>query len=609
MRSGRSCDRLTRMCGIAAILRQGKGIERSEIERMTRSLAHRGPDGEGIFQRNNLALGHRRLSIIDPELGAQPMQSQDGNFVITYNGELYNFRELKQELEQKGHRFRTRSDTEVIITAYEEWGKDCVKRFRGMFAFCIADFRKRQLFLARDHFGIKPLFYFEKNGIFACASELSALKTLPEFPREIDLSSLDLHLWFQYVPDPQTIYKNVFKLPPAHCMMVGFDGKISEPEKYYEMQFEPDESKTEGEWLEALDATLQESVKAHLVSDVPFGAFLSGGADSSAVVSAMSKEMQQPVKTFTIGFAEEDFSELPYAQTASKVCGTEHYSQIVFPDALKLLPELVSHYGEPFGDSSAIPTYYVSQLAREHVPMVLSGDGGDEAFAGYNSYLAWMQTKPASIFQKIFGSHQELSDWISIIQYISREERMNLWKSECRTEIHAHAHFLESAYRSTRGASHIQKAQMMDLTTYLPFAILAKVDRASMMHGLEVRTPLLDTKVWELARKIPSRFLMAKNESGNFEGKLLLKKLLERRFPKEMIYRRKTGFAVPLAKWFAEGGALRKTLEERLLDPQSFVATYFEQSAIRGIIEKNLSNQAWLLLFLEEWLKQEAAVR
>ncbi len=597
------------MCGIAAVLRQGAKVDQAEITAMTRALAHRGPDGEGVWLHENLALGHRRLSIIDPELGAQPMTSADGRCTITYNGELYNFKELREDLRLRGHEFRTQSDTEVILAAYQEWGTKCVEEFRGMFAFCIADLRRRRLFLARDHFGIKPLFYMATPSIFACGSELSALKILPEFPRDISLQALDSYLWFQYVPDPQTIYEGVWKLPPGHRMTVTFGGKVSEPERYYDVKFQPDESRSEADWLEELDSVLIDSVKAHLVSDVPFGAFLSGGADSSAVVSYMSKMLVQPVKTFSIGFEEEGFSELPYAETAAGICHTEHHSAVLRADALRILPELVSHYGEPFGDSSAIPTYFVSKLAREHVPMVLSGDGGDEAFAGYNSHIAWMQQgdqlRPQSLWRRLRGGESELPHWIGVIQYISTSERTRLWKPEFQGAMQTRAMFLESAAQRVRGVSRAQKVQYTDLMTYLPYAILTKVDRASMMHGLEVRTPLLDTKVWELARRIPSRFLMAKNESGGWEGKLLLKKLLEKHFPREMIYRRKMGFAVPLAKWFAKDGAYRKTLEQKLLDPQSRIAKYFDQTVVAEIIDKNLSNQAWLLLFLEEWLRQK----
>lgn len=585
---------LIAMCGIAAILRQDRCATEHEIRAMTQLLAHRGPDGEGVWVQGRVALGHRRLSIIDLETGRQPMSNEDGSIWISFNGEVYNFRELRSQLEQKGHVFRTKSDTEVIVHAYEEWGKTCTEHFRGMFAFCIIDTRKQCLFFARDHFGIKPLYYFQWNGCFACASELQALKTLEEFPHALDLEVLDQYLWLQYIPAPKTIFKRVKKLPPAHCLTVSFDGVLQGPEQYWDTQFEPDAERTQEEWLEELESVLKDSIQVHLVADVPFGAFLSGGVDSSTVVAYMRRILNHPVKTFTIGFEEEDFSELPFAEEASKHIGTEHIAEIVRPDALGILPELVRHYGEPFGDSSAIPTYYVSRLAREHVPMVLSGDGGDEAFGGYQSYMSWMENPGI----------QTTDRWISLMQYLPRDWRVRLWREEYRHVVQERLAIFDEAFSRTEGQNPLHRVQDVDRRTYLPFSILTKVDVASMMHGLEVRTPFLDVRVWDTISRIPANLSMGKNTRGAWEGKLLLKKLIERWYPPELVHRRKTGFGIPLARWFAKEGACRQQLEDRLFDSSSLLSEYFDPAVIKELIDTNFSGPLWLLLFLDEWLRQ-----
>lgn len=584
------------MCGIAAILRQDRCIAECEIRAMTDMLHHRGPDGEGVWLRGNVALGNRRLAIIDRVTGQQPMGNEDGTVFVSFNGEIYNFRELRDTLTGKGHTFRTRSDTEVIVHAYEEWGKHCVERFRGMFAFCIADTRKQCLFLARDHFGIKPVVYFQWGGCFACASELQALKVLGEFPWALDLPALDRYLWLQYIPAPETAFKRVKKLPPAHRMTIGFDGIVDGPERYWDAQFLPDSSRIEEEWLEELDAVLRDSVRAHLTADVPFGAFLSGGVDSSTVVSYMREIFEQPVKTFTIGFEEEEYSEHTFAAQAAQCMQTNHYADTVRPDVLGMVPELVRHYGEPFGDSSALPTFAVARLAREHVPMVLSGDGGDEAFGGYQSYMSWMENPGA----------QKIDRWISLMQYLPREWRTRLWREEHRHVVQERLDIFEEAFALAKGSGPLHTVQEVDRKTYLPFAILPKVDIASMMHGLEVRTPFLDMRVWDIVSRIPEHFNIREIAKGRWEGKLLLKKLMARWYPSELVHRRKTGFGVPLARWFADGGAYRGQLEERLLDPSSPLSEYFDPSVIRELLTKNFTGPLWLLLFLDEWLRQYA---
>lgn len=521
------------------------------------------------------------------------MGNEDGSVIVSFNGEIYNFRELRAILEGKGHVFLTQSDTEVVVHAYEEWGKQCVERFRGMFAFCLVDMRKRCLFLARDPFGIKPLCYFQWNGCFACASELQALKTLEEFPWTLDLIALDQYLWLQYIPAPQTIFKRVKKLPPAHRMIVRFDGKVDGPECYWDRTFQPDATRTEDSLLEELDAVLLESVQAHMIADVPVGAFLSGGVDSGTVAGYVTKALKQPLKTFSIGFEEEDFSELRFAHAAAEASGSEHYTDIVRPDVLDILPDLVRHYGEPFGDSSALPTYMVSRLAREHVTVALSGDGGDEAFGGYASYVQWMGSP----------ENRTLEDWMALMQYLPHDWRARLWRPEFQHTAQRHCPAFEEAWTQAASCGPLQKVQYIDRRTYLPCAILTKVDIASMMHGLEVRTPFLDTRVWDVVSRIPERWNMRERRSG-WEGKLLLKRLMERWYPTDLVHRRKTGFGVPLARWFAEGGAYRRQLEDRLLDPSSPLTEYFDPSVVRELLVQNFTGPLWLLLFLDEWLRQ-----
>lgn len=614
------------MCGIVGIIRSGKPAGKEEIERMTSALSHRGPDGSGIWREHNVAIGHRRLSIIDLETGQQPMCNEDGTVWITYNGELYNFPDLRKNLEERGHRFKTRSDTEVIVHAYEEWRDACVERFRGMFAFGIVDQKRQRVFLARDHLGIKPLVYYSDGDCCAFASEIQALRPIDGARFSLDLQAIDQYLWLQYIPPPRSVFKEVKKLPPAHRMSVTFDGHVSEPEEYWRIEFKPDHGKSEQDWLEGLDAVLTDSVKAHLVADVPFGAFLSGGVDSSAVVAYMARVMERPVKTFSIGFEEDAYNELKYAEVAAKRWGTEHHFAIVRPNALEILPTLVRHYGEPFGDSSAVPTYYVCKMARQHVPMVLSGDGGDETFAGYHSYLAWMKylsggnppVGPAwkqalyPYAQRLFPSRYpaflkhgaELENWLSFINYIPTRQRKSLWRREYHHVVSARIECFEKEFSRAGAYTHASKGQYLDLKTYLPFDILTKVDVASMMNSLEVRTPFADRRVVEFAATIPESFNIRKDETGEWHGKLLVKKLMERFYPADFVSRRKMGFGVPLQTWFARTGSLHGEVVRRLTGKDSQLHEYFNPTAMGKLIHDNLSGPVWLLLFLEEWLRE-----
>ncbi len=588
------------MCGIIGIVNHDSSpVNGRLLSAMTASLAHRGPDGFGTELKGVVGFGHRRLSIIDPVGGKQPMFNEDGRVWVTFNGEIYNYRELRSELQGKGHHFVTNSDTETIVHAYEEWGTRCVERFRGMFAFGIMDWREGRLFIARDHFGIKPLYYLQSENSFAFASEIQALRHHPGFSNELDLGAVDQYLRLQYIPAPRTAFTRICKLPPAHCLSVSLDGRTSGPEEYWQLRFRPDHSLTAPEWEEALDATLRESVKAHLVADVPFGAFLSGGVDSSLVVGYMSQVLNKPVKAFSIGFEEEEFNELDYARVAAERWGADHHIEIVKPDALNMLPRLVSHYGDLFGDSSAIPTYYVSQVARKQVPMILSGDGADESFAGYWSYGHWMK-KLASPS----GSPDNLDDWLSFITYLDNQRRSQLWRPEYRNACPEPLELFNREFGRARDFSPCNKAQYMDLKSYLPYDILTKVDIASMMHGLEVRTPFVDLKVVEFAATIPEHLNITATSTGEWERKLLLKKVGERYFPRDFMHRPKMGFAVPIARWFAPGGELHDVLRERLLGGDSALGELFEPSVMAGLVSRNDTGPLWLLLYLEEWLRQ-----
>jgi asparagine synthase (glutamine-hydrolysing) len=494
-----------------------------------------------------------------------------------------------------------------------------------MFAFGIADLRQQRLFLARDHLGIKPLYYTQNGHYFAFASELQALRCIPDIQIDLDLQAIDQYLQLQYIPAPKTAFQQINKLPPAHRLNVTFDGQLTGPEKYWDFEFRPDNSRSEAEWFEALEVVLRESVQAHLVADVPFGAFLSGGVDSSAVVAYMAQILNQPVRTFSIGFEEEDFSELEYAQQAAQRWETEHHIEIVRPDALKILPDLVKHYGEPFGDRSAIPTFYVCQMARRFVPMVLSGDGGDETFAGYDSYRKWLGwlayedvSSPAwrqalrPLAQRLMPGRYPprkptLDNWLRLVSYVRSPLRQALWRPEYRDVSGAQIGYFAKVYPKTKGYSPSHMAQYLDINTYLPFAILTKVDIASMMHGLEVRTPLTDIRVLEFAATIPTSLNICKNGKGEWEGKLLLKKVLQRYYPAEFLQRPKMGFDVPMRRWFAPDGAQHEMIYDKLLGPTSTLLELFEPTAIGRLLEHNATGPLWLLLFLEEWLRQNRA--
>jgi asparagine synthase (glutamine-hydrolysing) len=625
------------MCGIAGIIRWRPAvIQPDEIDRMTRAISHRGPDGVGFLRRDGVALGHRRLAIIDPELGHQPMADEEENIWVIYNGEMYNFPELRDELAGRGHRFVTRSDTEVVIHAYQEWGADCVQRFRGMFAFALADFRKRKLLLARDHFGIKPLYYRVAKNYLAFASELSALRSVDADPPNGNLEAVDYFLRFQYIPTPHTIYRDTFKLPPANYLMVDFGGNVEGPRRYWDLSFRPQHGLSDRQWEERAEEVIHDSVRAHLVSDVPFGVLLSGGADSSLVAANMSRILKQPVQAFSIGFQEKQYSEIPYAEKVAEQCHIDLRTEIVREDMLSVLPDLIAHYGEPFGDSSALPTWYVSRLAREHVPMVLSGDGGDEGFAGYDNYEKWLES--GSMTQARSSAHDGhpraafwwfrkaarqyvrqgtlngLTEWQGINTIFPREERSALWRGEFQSVIDRQADIFQEANAKARKWNRLSYAQYLDYQTYLPCDILTKVDVASMYHGLEVRTPLIDVRVVEMAATLPVDQRFRFNGSSTVTRKYLLKRVLGRTFSREFVYRKKMGFGIPRAEWFRVEQSGRRMFEQVVMSADSKIYDWFNREQISKQLRihdsgPDNSGALWLLLVLGLWLEQNPDIQ
>ena len=623
------------MCGIFGLIaleRDATDADRVLVEAGTACLEHRGPDGGAVTVNGRVAFGHRRLSIVDLEGGAQPMWSADRQGLISYNGEVYNFEELERELIKAGRRFTTRSDTEAVLNAYLEWGPASVARLRGMFAFAAVDFGKREAILARDRLGKKPLYYTVAGGRLIWSSELEPLyqQTGP-FP--IDLDALDDYFAWQYIPAPRTIYRNVRCLAPGHLAVIDLATGRIEERRYWELQFSEDRSLTAEEWGERLDAEIREAVRLRFMSDVPFGAFLSGGIDSSLIVGYMSELRQEPVTTFTIGFREADFSEMTHAAEVARLNRTDHHTEIVEAESIGLLPTLVKHYGQPFADSSAIPTFYVSRMARRHVKMVLSGDGGDENFAGYNSYeyvlsrlqdaatpasatgkRTWFRDLAGIFYRRLRRSMERPSLLEALYQHQSATahhfhpaERRKLWRTPYRGVVRD-VDQRRLALLDLDGAPIVTRLQHLDLMQYLPFDILTKVDVAAMANSLEVRVPLLDHHVVELAASMPSEHKL-KPVAGGYEKKAILKCLAKRRYPAPLIDRPKMGFGVPIGDWMA--GPLRDAVEERLFR-SAFLPRLVEIEHVQQIWRHHLEHRdgtakLWNLLFLEEWLKTHDA--
>ncbi|MFL6229578.1 MAG: asparagine synthase (glutamine-hydrolyzing) [Pyrinomonadaceae bacterium] len=621
------------MCGIAGFvntLDAPPARERAAVlTRMCRVITHRGPDDEGTLVTDGVALGMRRLSIIDLSGGHQPISNEDGTVSIVFNGEIYNFKELHAELQSRGHVFRTHSDTEAIVHAYEEYGAACVEHLRGMFAFAIWDARERTLFLARDRVGKKPLYYaLTERGTLVFGSELKSLLEHPEVEREIDAQALDAYLTFGYVPDPLCILRGVNKLPPGHHLTyVGGRLSISQ---YWDFPFDGEgdaKSRRADDYLEELRALLDESVRIRLISEVPLGAFLSGGVDSSAVVGLMARHTDRPVKTFSIGFNEDSYDELRYARVAAKYFNTEHHEFVVTPDIVQIVDELAWHFDEPFADPSALPTYMVSKLAREHVTVALSGDGGDELFAGYTRYLVEQRRAPFERVPRVVrrGLMRPLSErlphgawgrnylhnvsldaadrFLDSVSVFTRLTRGALYTDAFRAQLTdegaSGANFRALASRVRTGEP-LDALLYLDSKTYLPGDILTKVDRMSMAVSLEARAPLLDHKLIEFVARIPASLKLRGGET-----KHIFKRAISDFVPAEILHRAKQGFGVPVQQWINE--QLREQMRDTLTDRRARERGYAEPRYVAQLLsehERGRRDHAaplWALFMLELW--------
>ena len=626
------------MCGIVGVFdaRGRREVRRELLVRMNESQHHRGPDEVGLHLEPGVGLGHRRLSIIDLSTGQQPLYNEDHSVAIVFNGEIYNYQSLIPELTALGHRFRTRSDTEVIVHAWEAWGEACVTRLRGMFAFALWDRNRETLFLARDRLGVKPLYYaMLPDGTFLFGSELKSLLAHGELPRDVDPCAVEEYFALGYVPEPRTIFKGARKLPPAHTLAVRRGMPLPETVEYWDPRFTLDSGISAEDAVGELSARLAESVKLRMISEVPLGAFLSGGVDSSAVVAMMAGAASEPVNTCSIAFADPAFDESRYARQVAERYGTRHFVDQVESDDFDLIDDLARLYDEPFADSSAIPTYRVCQLARKHVTVALSGDGGDETFGGYRRYRLHLMeermrsTLPLALRRLTFGPLGRLypkADWAprmfrakSTFEALSRESveayfhgvsilrddmRRRLFTDAFKSEL-AGYNAVEVFHRHARRAGTsdpLALVQYLDLKTYLVGDINTKVDRASMAHSLEVREPLMDHPLVEWLGTLPSSLKVRGQE-----GKWLLKKAMEPKLPREVLYRPKMGFAVPLARWFR--GPLRERVRESLTGERLASTGIFEPAYLRHLVDqhqsgvRDYSSSLWTILMFDAFLR------
>lgn len=628
------------MCGIAGIFHRQPGVEidRALLGRMNSIQSHRGPDDDGYHFDDSIGLAHRRLSIIDLSGGHQPMYNDSGSVCVVFNGEIYNFAELAEELTELGYQFKTRSDTETIVHAWEQWGPECVNRFRGMFAFAIWDNDKKQLFLARDRLGIKPLFYSQlPTGELIFGSELKVLTQHPQCPRSIDNHSVEDYFALGYVPEPKTIYQGVNKLEPGHTLLVQHGDLPLQPQRYWDIPMDQTPV-SETDIKEQLVERLKEAVDIRLISEVPLGAFLSGGVDSSAVVALMAQLQDDPVNTCSIGFDVPEFNETDFAQTVADRYQTNHHVKTVSSNDFGLIDKLSELYDEPYADSSAMPTYRVCQLARERVTVALSGDGGDELLAGYRRYNwhlkeeSFRQKLPLGLRRPVFGTlgrvypkldwaprylrgkttFQSMSyDWVegylNSMSILRADERQRLFSDQFKRDLNGYSALEVFRHHAANCPTDhpLSQVQYLDMKTYLVGDILTKVDRASMAHSLEVRVPILDHKFVEWASGIsPEQRLQGS------EGKAVFKQSMEPHLPQDVLYRKKMGFAVPLCDWFR--GPLKQKLEQSLLSEHMLDSGLFNPDTLRWLVRSHLngtrdnSASLWTSLMFERFLNREA---
>jgi asparagine synthase (glutamine-hydrolysing) len=627
------------MCGICGQvnINSARPVDRTVLERMNTVIRHRGPDSDGFYIHGGVGLAARRLAIIDLITGDQPLSNENGTIWIVFNGEIYNFPELRSKLEAKGHIFRSNSDTETIVHLYEEHGSACVEQLRGMFAFAIWDENQRQLLLARDRLGVKPLYYTEYDGALLFGSELKCILEYPNLSREIDLEAIHHYLTLQYVPDPWTAFKGIQKLAPAH-RLIWREGEIL-IDRYWDLAFEPKLELSEDDIEQSLRELVTEAVRIRLVSDVPLGAHLSGGIDSSIVVGLMAGMVNQPVKTFSIGFKEGGFNELPYARQVAQEFSTDHHEFILEPNAVEVLPKLVQHFDEPFADPAAIPTWYLAQMTHRHVTVALNGDGGDEAFAGYQRYYGdliadlyrlvpgylrhtvinrVLQVLPVQndrpperskiMALRQLASAAELSNAASVVRwerFFSEVEKFTLYNDNMRTAINnsPSTQLLEETYRQAKANNRLDRTLYTDIHNYLPGALLPKVDRTTMASSLEARSPFLDHHVMEFAARLPTSYKIRGQQT-----KWILRKVFADLLPTEIAKRGKVGFSIPLGMWFRD--SLYPAARDLLLAPDTRLHDYFNPVVVSELLEQNKRGQMdhgkriWSLLNLEVWLRK-----
>ncbi len=626
------------MCGICGIVKlDGSEVDGVLLQRMTDALSHRGPDGGGVCLERAVGLGHRRLSVIDVSAAAQqPMISQDNNHVLVFNGEIYNFQALRSMLEKRGCRFVSSGDTEVLLALYQEFGENCLQYLRGMFAFAVFDKKKHCLFLARDRVGKKPIKFFHAGTTFAFASEMKALRTLPECPTAVDTEAIHHFLTMMYVPSPCTGIAGIEKLPAAHWMRVDLTaGRVSKG-RYWQLKNTVDHSRSLPEWEEDVRAILTESVRLRMVADVPVGAFLSGGVDSAAVVAFMAKQSDRPIETFSIGSPEESHNELPDAERIAKLYCTNHHPIVLEPDIVCLLDELVTAYEEPFADPSVIPTYLLARETKKNVTVALSGDGGDENFAGYVRYpilrfserwahmpsllhsLTRMGTEALLALREdtfSYRCHRFQSSiglpwpqrYLNYISFFTEEEKRQLYKKGVAEAFQRtddwYAHLTSEA--RLRGDDLVHSAMSMDRDTYLADDLMTKMDLGTMAHGLEARSPFLDHELLECTARMPSTVKL-----HGRHRKWILKRILKDILPSETLSKKKSGFRLPLNRWFRTD--VRSFVTERLLDAKSPLYTMFEYASMERFLHRyytsdiDYSDHLWALLWLDAWLRKQS---
>jgi len=627
------------MCGIIGkIYFNSHTVSERDILVMNEKIRHRGPDDGGIYisPDQKVGLGHRRLSIIDlSPLGHQPMNYLN-RYWIVFNGEVYNFQKKREILEKEGYVFKSRTDTEVILALYDKYGKNCLEHLRGMFSFAIYDEKEKTIFCARDRIGKKPFKYYLDDNVFMFASELKAILTQPEYKKEPDYIAIHHYLTLQYCPAPLTGFKDLKKLEPAHYLFIDLKNKKVEKERYWKLDYSKKLDLSEEEWKKRIMAKLKECVKLRMISDVPLGAFLSGGIDSSTIVGLMSQLSAKPVKTFSIGFEEKKYNELKYAKIIADKFKTDHTEFIVKPNAIEMLPMLVKQYEEPYADSSALPTYYVSKLTREYVTVALNGDGGDENFAGYGRYSIqkiaffmehfklltdylllpigrFLSTHIKNTFfdrsYKFLKTIPEKYDrrYTNYICYFSNDEKKYLYSENFENEVMRNDSYniISEKFAESGAQNKIDQTLYVDINTYLPDDLLVKVDIDTMAVALEGRSPFLDHEFLELTAKIPDKLKL----KGFFNKKYILKKALKKLIPNEILYRRKKGFSLPINRWFRET-ELKKYAYDILLSKKALSRGLFKRETIKNILNThavtniNYAYQIWALLVLELWFRE-----